>query len=244
MKKIALLLAAVLGTSLFAAEAPAPIIDVPMNEGKTEEIKDYAPGKAKVTVIFPEKFNWVEGPSGQALHFNGENGNVKRGAVNIKMPRTLDLSKGYTFSMLVRPDESMPKTGQHYIFKYADANAKCAGIQLFISWYMFWHRTGTADKTMYDLQTNTSKRAITGGKWYNVALVFDGKVAKTYVDGVLAASKPAKVENPKHVSILRIGASTEVGAGYGFKGSISNFKVFDRALTDAEISALSRGSEE
>ena len=244
MKKIAFLFAVLLGVGLYGAEVPAPIIDIPLNEGKFEDIKDYAPGKAKVRISFPEKLKWVEGPSGQALYFNSPSGNTTRSTINVWMPKNFDLSKGYTFSLHVRPDEDMPKKGQTYIFKYADANAKAPGVQLLISWYMFWHRTGTSDNKMYNLQTKTSVRSIIGGHWYKVVLVFDGKIAKTYVDGVLANSAPLMVETPKKVSVLRIGASADNGPGYGFKGIISNFKVFDRALTDAEIAALCRKDEE
>lgn len=244
MKKITFLCAALLAVNLFSAELPAPIIDLPLNEGKFEEIKDYAPGKAKVRISFPEKLKWVEGPSGQALYFDCSVANGKRGTINVWMPRKFDLSKGYTFSLQVRPDEDMPKKGQTYIFKYADANAKAPGVQLFISWYMFWHRTGTSDNKMYNLQTKTSVRSITGGNWYNVVITYDGKIAKTYVDGVLANSMPLMVETPKKVSVLRLGASADSGPGYGFKGIISNFKVFDRALTDAEIAELCRKDEE
>ena len=244
MKKIAFLFAVLLGVGLYGAEVPAPIIDIPLNEGKFEDIKDYAPGKAKVRISYPEMLKWVDGPDGQALHFACPNGNTKRGTINVWMPRNFDLSKGYTFSLLIRPDEDMPKKGQTYIFKYADSNAKAPGVQLFISWYMLWHRTGTAAKEMFDLQTKTSVRSITGGNWYNVVMTYDGKIAKTYVDGVLANSMPLKVETPKLVSVLRIGSSADNGPGYGFKGIISNFKVFDRALTDAEIAMLCRNNEE
>ena len=244
MKKIISLCAVLLSAALYAAEVPAPIVDLPLNEGKFEEIRDYAPGKAKVRISYPEKLKWVEGPDGQALYFDCSYANAKRGTINVWMPRNFDLSKGYTFSLLIRPDEDMPKKGQTYIFKYADSNAKDPGVQLFISWYMLWHRTGTSAKEMFNLQTKTSVRSITGGNWYNVVMTFDGKIAKTYVDGVLANSMPLKVETPKKVSVLRIGASADNGPGYGFKGIISNFKVFDRALTDAEIAALCRKDEE
>jgi hypothetical protein len=66
--------------------------------------------------------------------------------------------------------------------------------------------------------------------WHHVAVTYDGKILRLYVDGKLAREarydeKPAA--NPFPLSI-----------GDGFVGKIARLKLYDRALDQSEISTL------
>jgi hypothetical protein len=74
---------------------------------------------------------------------------------------------------------------------------------------------------------------ITAGNWFYFTLVFDADVFYSYVNGVFKTSG-ALVNN---LSFNRIGDATGFSSAYPayFKGKISNFKVYSRALSAEEV---------
>lgn len=82
----------------------------------------------------------------------------------------------------------------------------------------------------------TGKEAYSIGKWYHVASVYDGSSVAIYVDGKLDVKftvNPATVNlNDTYCDGFWIGKSEK---GRTFKGSISEVRVWNRALTASEI---------
>ena len=72
-------------------------------------------------------------------------------------------------------------------------------------------------------------------KWYFVVATFDGKLACIYVDGKLAASaKTPSAGIASNNSGITIGDNQEGGSRF-LNGVIDEVKIYDRALTAAEV---------
>lgn len=83
---------------------------------------------------------------------------------------------------------------------------------------------------------STSKYPTNGSTWLHVAATYDGSTIKLYINGVLQASKNAAFQIASNNLPLAIGAQDD---GYrGFAGAIDGVKLFNRALSAAEIVAL------
>ncbi|WP_066936521.1 LamG-like jellyroll fold domain-containing protein [Microtetraspora fusca] len=81
----------------------------------------------------------------------------------------------------------------------------------------------------------TGTTALPTGSWSHIAGVYDGTTVKTYVNGTLAATTTVSGSNDTSTSPLRIGADTV--AGTYFKGLIDEVRVYNLALTQAQIQA-------
>jgi hypothetical protein len=81
---------------------------------------------------------------------------------------------------------------------------------------------------------NVSSSAISAGSWFHFSLVFDSNTFYGYVNGVQTGS--ANIAN--NLLFNRIGDGSTFADNYPayMKGKIANFKVYNRALTAAEVS--------
>jgi hypothetical protein len=74
-------------------------------------------------------------------------------------------------------------------------------------------------------------------KFIHLVMIYDGSRLSTYCNGVLKASTPASgllVQNTNKVYISRY----NFGGDYFFDGTLDNFRIYNRALTQPEIIAL------
>jgi hypothetical protein len=78
-----------------------------------------------------------------------------------------------------------------------------------------------------------SGQAAAVGRWQHVAATYDGATARIYVDGLQAASLPF-TGNPGNSNTWRIGAYGATAGGF-FDGLVDDIRIYDRALTAAEI---------
>ena len=89
------------------------------------------------------------------------------------------------------------------------------------------------------LGTQTSGTVYNDGKWHNVVIVQDPSLStgksKGYVDGVLVTSSNSS-GGVIGSNNFYIGGRN--GTGYPYKGKLSNFQLFDAALSAAEIETL------
>jgi hypothetical protein len=70
--------------------------------------------------------------------------------------------------------------------------------------------------------------------WSFISTVYDGTSVRLYVDGKLAATKPVSGAIEHSTGDLRIGGNSIWGEW--FKGKIDNVRVYDRALSEPELS--------
>ena len=78
-------------------------------------------------------------------------------------------------------------------------------------------------------------------QWYFVAATYDGSAARFYVNGVLLGSTALAVTMPADGRPLVIGADIP-GILEVFYGKIDELRIYNRALSDAEIQSLYAGS--
>lgn len=92
---------------------------------------------------------------------------------------------------------------------------------------------------------NAAKSLLTPGSWHHVVGTFDGKVVRLYLDGTLANAKPSEfptVKSGKNFFIgCVLGDSNATDPNYSrsafFPGQIDELKVYNRALSEAEVKA-------
>jgi parallel beta-helix repeat protein len=75
--------------------------------------------------------------------------------------------------------------------------------------------------------------------WYHVALTHDGSNTRLYVNGRLDANEAMTQNTVMNDAGLRIGLSPDFDGWHGyFKGLIDEVKIYDRVLSDSEVSRL------
>jgi hypothetical protein len=91
-----------------------------------------------------------------------------------------------------------------------------------------------------------SDRAIPTGRWVHVAMVFDGQTVRLFLEGTRVASAPHAAPLPPSSEPLTIGAGAispgpEPRTADHLPGQLDELFVFDRALTDRELTTLVDG---
>ena len=81
---------------------------------------------------------------------------------------------------------------------------------------------------------------IVTNKWYYIIYTYDGINAKCYVNGTLKFSQQKKVVITDNNNDLLIGKSEDPNYPFYFKGVIDEVRIYNRALSAAEISQLVR----
>ena len=84
----------------------------------------------------------------------------------------------------------------------------------------------------------TSGTTVNNGQWRHGAITYDGATLKLYLDGTLFKQLATTALPEKNNVPLCIGKiALDRKKGY-FKGKLSDVKVYNRAITDAEVQAL------
>jgi beta-galactosidase len=166
---------------------------------------------------------FIEGIVGKALTFDGVNDNVDCGN-----NAAFDITEQITLSAWVNPNDA--GNGQHnpYVGKgdtaYALKHASGNSIEFFI-YDGGWH---TANASVDDSFN---------GDWHHVAGTYDGLEAKTYVDGILGATNAHVGAIAVQTHNLTMGNNSQE-SGRFYDGAIDEVKIYNRALSKAEIRFL------
>ena len=86
-----------------------------------------------------------------------------------------------------------------------------------------------------------SVRTIRAKTWVHVASTYDGSALRIYINGILDTSLPVTGRTCSNSEPLAIGAKNKTSAGLieaYFDGRIDDFRIYSRALTAAEITAV------
>ncbi|MBS1959474.1 MAG: LamG domain-containing protein [Bdellovibrionales bacterium] len=79
---------------------------------------------------------------------------------------------------------------------------------------------------------------VTNGSWHHVACTYDGNAMRLYIDGVMdnsvAETRAMNVASP----ILYIGQYWSMSTVFSYTGLISHVGLWNRALSDSEITDL------
>ncbi|MGA2092954.1 MAG: LamG-like jellyroll fold domain-containing protein, partial [Sedimentisphaerales bacterium] len=178
---------------------------------------------------------WTTGMSGKALSFDGVNDYV-----SVSDSTSLDISSEITITAWIKLNNSdqYPIVGKQ---PSGTAGSGSAGNYYFETSPMnelaFFHQTSTGASGSYYY----SNSCLTQGVWQHVAVTLGGGQVKFYKDGILnktvTQSGTFGILNDEPV---RIGARKD---GLYFYGSIDDVRIYNRALTAAEIASVYQQSQ-
>ncbi|MFK8054740.1 MAG: LamG-like jellyroll fold domain-containing protein [Saprospiraceae bacterium] len=193
-----------------------------LNGNALESSRRAQSGIMNGTIPTTDRFGYAQ----KAIQFNGSSD-------FIKLPITVD-EKSRTVSLWVRPSQSsLQLTGLIQTFMTQDDVALEHGILRgdFFNGKMRLLAGGT---------TSMAEIEVDADVWYHVALVLDQTISRYYLNGELVSVQEkdddASSIDPNPAIILGSGRSA---GNQFFRGDLDDVKIYDRALTDCEISELS-----
>jgi hypothetical protein len=179
---------------------------------------------------------WVQGRYGYALKFDGVDDYVDFGDILNLAGKSLTISAwirvdklpppGYTYPFVARRQDSGSYNADYLVevrsdggicFTYAKAGT--------YNWY------GAC----------TGGGIVAAGQWYHVVATFDSSTttARIYVNAVQRASQATGQQLTSNSgAVFRLAYTWYTGNNKYYNGVLDEIAVFDRALTDAEVSAL------
>ncbi|WP_198145950.1 LamG-like jellyroll fold domain-containing protein [Desulfonatronovibrio magnus] len=110
-------------------------------------------------------------------------------------------------------------------------------------YHLRWVGDGRVD-ALYRLSNGQSNRVLTpvleNDRWYHIASTFDGATAKIYVDGELVGSNVLSGSIGNANTVFTIGAHSAGPSGWGYqwRGKIDEVGIWERVLSDLEVSLL------
>jgi len=178
-----------------------------------------------------DNVDWAEGRLGTGLHFTGGSG----GGLALSDPSSLSGLSNLTLSCWFRPDLA------HQGMLLAKHNFGTDG-----EWFLrmdsetqLSFTTINANQQRVD-QTVTTSTSLTDGHWHLAVATYDGAAMRVYLDGLLLGStNQSAALNRSSGSTVRVGAF-ENPALMEFQGGIDEVRIWNRALAQDEISALSQ----
>jgi hypothetical protein len=161
------------------------------------------------------------GRYGSALSFNG-----KSSLVTVPESPSLDLKTSLTLEAWVKPTatptgfqailfKEMPTDTAYYLYRSGFSAAPLGGVYIGAE------------------QTATAANGLTLNTWSHLALTYNGTQEQLYVNGALVASRSQTGTVQTSTGVLHIGGDSLWGEY--FLGSIDEIRIYNRALSAAEI---------
>lgn len=166
---------------------------------------------------------YVAGLSGLAIELGGANF-ATVGAHSIVGTELMPIS-GNPFSV----SAFFKTTTTGTVIASATAEATSKDFQVFLE-------NGTLDTILRGVRT-VSPATYNDGEWHHVAVTWNGTAAQYYIDGMFVSSMTVGSSPEDTGEHIIIGARTG-GTGFFFNGTIDEVKVFNAALSPAEVAAL------
>jgi hypothetical protein len=163
---------------------------------------------------------WTAGKYGSALSFSGSSN-----LVTINDSASLRLTTAFTLEAWVKATVVLVGW-QDVIYK---------GIDEYYLEGNSWGGVAGGAATAGGGSQIVSNRSLVPGVWTHVALTYDGAVLKIYVDGSVHATEPASGSVVTSANPLTIGGDPIFGQF--FQGAIDEVRIYNRALSEAQIQA-------
>jgi Concanavalin A-like lectin/glucanases superfamily/Galactose oxidase-like, Early set domain/Bacterial Ig domain len=201
-----------------AAQAPGLVVAYGFNEGSGTTVTDSSGSNNAGTITGA---TWAQGRFGNALSFNGISDIVR-----IPASSSLNVSSAMTLEAWIKPTTA--QSGWRTIMqREVDAyflNASNSNGPLLPSGGGTFNGTGA-------YVSGTTANPVNA--WTHVALTYDGAMLRLYVNGALAASQAQTGSIQTTSNPLWIGGNSPYGEY--FQGIIDEVRVYNRALSQAEI---------
>ena len=163
------------------------------------------------------KSDTVEGKVGQALHF------ASSARLEVLHDKSLDLIREWSIDTWVNGDDE-PDNGVEINQWFAKGN----------NYQLNWDHDDETYKSVSTQMTGgwfiiaQVQEELAAETWYHIAGVWTGRSLKIYLNGKLSKNRGWSGSSTLNENPLTIG-------GPGFSGAIDEVKLYDRALTDAEV---------
>ncbi len=214
-----------------------PIAIWHFDEGKGNIAYDDSGNDFDITIYDDEDDSWVEGISGGALSFDGEDDygaipnatSLNPNHITVEAwfyanEGTLEKQK----SLVQKPYESHQSPFYQYSLLLIDNTSypKCARFAITINGILY---SASANELSYDYK-----------QWHHLVGTYDGSYIRLYLDGQLVASKSVKGDITSYDTPVQIGAYPNLPktSNYCFGGKIDEVKIYKRALSEEEITDL------
>ncbi|MGW2477095.1 LamG-like jellyroll fold domain-containing protein [Streptomyces sp. NPDC001665] len=196
-----------------------------LDENKGTKAADSGPNHKDLTLS--EGTSWTTGVHGSALKFNGE------GQYAETSGPVVDTTGDYTVSAWASLD-ALP--GNYGTVVSQDGRRQENPFYLQYGQGAFAFSTPGAHRARAEMTPEL-------GHWYHLVGVRSGDQIKLYVDGKLASTAPAGSADVSS-GALSVGRAKWSGNNTDFwNGSVDQVQVFDKALTDQEVTALYDGGK-
>ena len=191
-------------------------------------LKDSSSFKNNGVAIKASNFKYVKGAVGKGIKFNGSS------YIEVKDSDSLDLDKGFTFGMWVYREKS--KKEQRSIFaKYGNSIDKQDVAYALQDWDRPILSLSDFDESYIEEFDSYEDKYTPTGKWFYYTATYNGDTLKLYINGKLIKSQEYSADVSNSTGPLWIGGDT---SGNYFKGMMDEFRIYNYALTSAQIKKL------
>jgi hypothetical protein len=171
---------------------------------------------------------WVGGPLGGALDFDGTNDFVE-------IPDDPDFSITDAITITAWTNMRTTSSGEMAIVSKGGWAANDLPYELTeergaVIFWQFYNDAG---------RDSCSPNSPAAGEWHHIAATYNGKVFQCYIDGVLAQEWAYAGAMPKNTASVTIGRRSR--GGTFFNGMIDDVRLYDRALTAGQINVVLAG---
>lgn len=221
------------GTSDSTPDAGVPGLAVwfPFEDTISTEYLD-AMGGAPGTCTAPNCPTAAPGRHGQGMHFDGVDD-------CIAVPDTGGHMSTQAFTIAIWAHQDGNNAGGDSQFSMrADPSGNVKN-----SWQLEDDATGMLYFTSNhdspsNVQALSGTGAIVNGTWQHLAISWDGATKRMYVAGMRVATMPQVNQIFYDGHPAMIGCDDNIGISEAFTGTLDDFEVYDRALSDAEVALL------
>ncbi len=196
----------------------------------------------------------VSGKGNHGTHVNEPSPSTNAAPVSFPNPGSLSFAMPQRQAVSVPDSASLSLTGPMTISVWLLPPVGVSTRQGIIE---KWEWDGAEARKGYTLRLNPGAKVVTNlfddqgrtgrvvegpalpvGLWSHVSSVFDGASLHLYVNGTFLSNAPATAPTDG-TTTLEIGRAFDAA---GFSGNIDDVRIYNRALSAAEIAALARGS--
>ena len=169
---------------------------------------------------------WTTGKIGQALQFDGIDDFVE-----VPHSSSLNFSDTGTIAAWIKIPSVGAVSRGNIVSKGGGWNRRGWMLTTLDYNRIRFHWQSGADKFI------DSQAVLTYDEWHHIAAMMNGSIMKIYIDGVQDLNTLSNSESADTMTVLRIGRSDYLG-NLPFKGNIDDVRIYDRALSEAEITTL------
>ena len=225
-------------TAVCAIAAPAPVAHWKMDDGAGSVVKSSVPGVPDGKIMNAANTAWVDGrKGGKALYFKGDPDKKKQGgAVRLETKKVFDHTKPFSISCWIMPDsrEKMKRESTYELISNTLGDYG-PGVRMLYQWNQPVAATGNGERGKRPgVTAKASTYPVNRNVWSHLAMTYNGKEIKLYVNGACAGSKECTVTRGRDWFFV---GSYNGGYAYSFTGAICDVKFYNQELTAAQIMA-------